>query len=358
MSSAPPIPPAGRSAARRVLVLGWYGTETIGDMAILAGLVSEYRQSNPDVSFIVPSQYPAYTRHNVARLGLEVAVPTYGDPQLLGDLWNCDTVIIGGGPLMDIPQLNVIATLMERAHALGRRTVVEGCGVGPAHWPSTRQALQRIVKVADVVRLRDQGSARLLREIGITRPVEIGDDPAARWVRSTGITHRENSDGPICVFARQLTSEYPQSTTPESASASLATFVQRLCDWYPERQVRLHAMHHFPVGGDDRVYARRLAARVDRRACSVDHVPRTPIETVNIMADAAFVVCMRFHSLVFAHAIRAPLLAIDYTDGGKVFHYTREHGLDRRRVALGALPQIDRWSLVALGLADRMTAAV
>jgi polysaccharide pyruvyl transferase WcaK-like protein/sulfatase maturation enzyme AslB (radical SAM superfamily) len=338
------------STMRQVLVLGWYGTETVGDLAILAGIVGEYRHDHPGVRFVVPSHYPAYTRHNLARMALDCDVTSYGDPELIGDLWNCDTVIIGGGPLMDIPQIAWLASIFERARRRGCRTIVEGCGVGPVNRPETAAAILRIVEASDEIRLRDAGSARQLEALGAGRTVDIVEDPAVRWVRSTGIRHTTTVEGPISVFARELTAEYPQATSIEGATTAVAAFLRRVCDWHPGRAVRLHAMHHFPVGGDDREFARRLAGLIDRPACTVDEIPRTPLETVGIMAEASLVICMRFHSLVFAHTIGAPLLAIDYTDGGKVAHYIDERGLHHRLVALTDLANLTRDNLPALGL--------
>lgn len=342
---------------QRVLVLGWYGTETIGDLAILAGIVGDYRREHPGVSFTVVSLSPPYTRHNLTRLGLGCDVVSYGDPELLGDLWNCDTVIVGGGPLMDLPQLPWIAGILERAKMRGCRTIVEGCGVGPVNLPATSLALQRIMAAADLVKLRDHGSAGLLRTIGITRPVDIVDDPARRWVLSTGVRWRQRREGPICIFAREPSWEYLAGFPLEGVIRGLTTFLHHVCEWAGDREVRLHAMHWFPVGGDDRRFAHRLRALAGRDTVRVDDVPRTPRETVEIMADAGFVVCMRFHSLVFAHAIGAPLLGIDYTSGGKIAHYAADHGLTRRCVSLKDVARVDRYALAGLGEPGHQRAA-
>ena len=300
----------------------------------------------------MPSQFPDYTRHNLTRIGLDCTVTSYGDPELIGDLWNCDTVIVGGGPLMDIPQMAWLATVVERARMLGRRTIVEGCGVGPVNRPETAQAIVRIASATDEIRLRDAGSLRRLRELGVRADATVVGDPGGRWVRASGVRHLGRADGPIRVFARELTSEYPQPIAPGDATATLARCLQRVCDWFPARSVRLHAMHHFPVGGDDRMYGRRLARLIDRSACTVDEIPRTPHETLELMASASFVICMRFHSLVFAHGIGAPLLAIDYTDGGKMAHYLLEHGLERRRFTFPALDTLHRAGLIELGMTE------
>jgi polysaccharide pyruvyl transferase WcaK-like protein len=345
-SSKPPIP----AGIRKVLVLGWYGTETIGDLAILSGIFDAYRQASPGVRFVVPSLNPAYTRHNVGRIGLECSVTSYGDPELIGDLWNCDTVIIGGGPLMDLPQMPWLASIFERGRLAGCRTIVEGCGVGPVNLPATGMALRRIMAAATDVRLRDRGSALLLGLIGINRHVDIVEDPARRWVQSTGIRYRRVPDGPICVFARELSWEYSLSSSGEMVTERLAQFLKNLCVWFPCREVRLHSMHHFPVGGDDRRYAHRLKGLINMPTCHVDDIPRTPIETVDIMADAAFAICMRFHSLVFADVVGTPLLAIDYTSGGKVADYADDHGLSERCVSFSGLARLDRRVMLSLGL--------
>jgi polysaccharide pyruvyl transferase WcaK-like protein len=338
------------ASPNRVLVLGWYGTETIGDQAILAGLIDEYRRKTPDATFIVPSQYPFYTRVNIERLGLDCRVTSYGDDELTGDLWGCGTVMIGGGPLMDIPQLGWLATIVEHARASGRRTIVEGCGIGPVHLPETGAYIGRIARAANEIRLRDRASAKRLRALGYEGHVTVIDDPAARWVRSQSIRHYGSGAGPICLSARELTHEYPQATSPADATHAIAALLARVSDWFPGRALRLHAMHHFPVGGDDRIYARRLARLVGNGRCLVDNTPRTPTETLSIMAEASLVIAMRFHSVVFAHTIGAPMVAIDYTDGGKVTDYLSEHDLAERRLTFADLARIGRQDLIQRGL--------
>ena len=44
----------------------------------------------------------------------------------------------------------------------------------------------------------------------------------------------------------------------------------------------------------------------------------SPAEILAAMQRAQFCICMRFHSVLFAHELGIPYLAVDYTSGGKI----------------------------------------
>ncbi|MGC3695943.1 polysaccharide pyruvyl transferase family protein, partial [Enterococcus faecalis] len=45
----------------------------------------------------------------------------------------------------------------------------------------SRQIVREVFTLADWVSVRDEGSAELLREIGVTRPVKVAPDPVWAW---------------------------------------------------------------------------------------------------------------------------------------------------------------------------------
>ena len=49
----------------RILILGWYGTETIGDRAIFAGLMQLLSQSLGDINVTVGSLNPFFTERTL-----------------------------------------------------------------------------------------------------------------------------------------------------------------------------------------------------------------------------------------------------------------------------------------------------
>jgi polysaccharide pyruvyl transferase WcaK-like protein len=99
-------------------------------------------------------------------------------------------------------------------------------------------------------------------------------------------------------------------------------------------------MHYFPIGNDDRLFARRIAKRIGNLRLSAPIYPLSPYEIAEKMADSMFCVCMRFHSVVFAQAIGAPYIGIDYTAGGKVANFLRDVGQEARCFSYAQLSEL------------------
>jgi hypothetical protein len=77
-------------------------------------------------------------------------------------------------------------------------------------------------------------------------------------------------------------------------------------------------MHKYAVGGDDRIFYRRLLTQFPEILSRLDNRHRTPIEDLQLIARSRAVLAMRFHSVVFSLATNTPFLAVDYTLGGKI----------------------------------------
>jgi polysaccharide pyruvyl transferase WcaK-like protein/glycosyltransferase involved in cell wall biosynthesis/sulfatase maturation enzyme AslB (radical SAM superfamily) len=329
-----------------VLLAGWYGTETAGDIAILQGIMSEYLSENPALRFRVLSLYPFYTLTTIetwpAALRDKVTVIDYASEEAWQATVQCDALVMAGGPLMDIGETQKILCLFKRFADLNKPRVIEGCGIGPLNQVGYRWNVCRTARLATRITVRDSSSRELLRSFGIRKTIEVRMDPATTFVRAQAIRH-DGADGKVIrCFLRELTAEYPQSVTPEQAMQSLAGLLRKLLEWYPEHRIELWAMHHFPVGYDDRVFAQKLVRNIGNARLSCDWTPRTPREILLAMSRADFCVCMRFHSCVFAFEVGVPFLAIDYTAGGKINGFLEDQKQTARLCRLAELGSLDR----------------
>lgn len=347
LSSMPPCPSAGvgKPGPKRMLVLGWYGTETAGDVAILAGLLLKHAAAGT-TSFTVLSLYPYYSRVTLRplaqELGIHLEIEPYDSVRVIGRLEQFGTVIMGGGPLMDIEQTGLIRNFFRAARALGIPCHVDGCGIGPLHQPRFQTVVAEILRLATEIRLRDDASLLATRLLIGPVSAAVIPEPSIAYLRSLGTQWRPSENRIIRGWLRMLTPEYPQATSIVESTEIMVSFLQKVLDWHPHHVLELGAMHCFPVGWDDREFARELAARLGNNRVTVDLVPRSPKEILAQMATAELNLCMRFHSVVFAHTIGAPFIALDYTAGGKVPGFLEGTGFGGRELRYPDLPGLTR----------------
>lgn len=320
---------------REVLIVGWYGTETAGDKAILGELIHQLRIKNAGVKITLASLYPYYSRLTVDELALDGVriIPTYSH-----EFWQAskraDRVIMGGGPLMDIEELGTILWSFILAKQSRHITQIAGCGIGPiGEDPRYAEAIQHILRFSDVIELRDSASAVFARQWTGRDDITMTGDPAEQFVRRWKDEHTttEQSAPYLNLFLREWPEEYRGALSLSEFSELKVQFESELGQWIRQMcedlqvQPRFLAMHHFIVGNDDREFNRRFATKY---LCGLDPVvdmnPLTVSQILSFMQTATLNICMRYHSVLFAKTLGVPLVAIDYTMGGKVARFIED----------------------------------
>jgi len=357
-------PRSGR-ANSRVLIVGWYGTETVGDKAILASLLARLRdRPNPPAEIRLASFYPFVTDNTLRELGIgkgDVAVvETYGK-EFCAACVSSDEIILGGGPLMDIEALNHVLYAFMRGARRGAGLRVEGCGIGPLKARVYTEAVGHILRLATTITLRDSAAVQRCRvQFGRPDAARV-TDPARDFVLSADVAVAPVAEPVVACFLR----DWPGSFTKAYSREELPTLRRNLergleemladCATRLGAELHLYPMHCFHVGGDDRRFNRALARRLARRFgvnARVISSPATPLEILAAMRTAALAVCMRYHSVVFAEALGAPFLAIDYTCGGKVAGFLQDAGRTECMVDSAQLAR-GEWTEVASQLLGR-----
>jgi MoaA/NifB/PqqE/SkfB family radical SAM enzyme/polysaccharide pyruvyl transferase WcaK-like protein len=337
-------------SAQNVLIVGWYGTETAGDKAILWTILKNLRsRPHPPQKIYLSSLYPFVSLRTVKEmeLGDISIVETYSND--FENICNTvDEVVVGGGPLMDIEPLSHILYAFIQAAKSQAISRIEGCGIGPLSSPLYTRVVEEIFKLADYISLRDRASThRCLHEFEI-RNVKTQCDPAVDYVESVknksellkdSILPLGNTRNISCFlreWGRDYAGELEESeykTVKNRFEAQLA----QLIIWVAcgkEADVHLLPMHSFLIGGDDRVFNRYLtqqvspllAQKASNLAVRFAREPLSPLEILQSMYRAKFNICMRFHSVLFAETLGVPYLAIDYTRGGKIQAFLEDRG--------------------------------
>lgn len=343
---------AGRQAfaapvtQERILICGWYGTETLGDKAILGGVIDIARRRWPQVAVDVASLEPYVSRMTARQMpDLRIArVLTLGEAFAAITGAEYSAVAIGGGPLMSsIPWCTHLLELFATAKLSGVKCLIAGCGIGPLYVDYRNAAIKHLLEIADEVVLRDRASAEIARGVlGVERKCAVALDPAFVWIRRQKRISVDRDpkqillavrNWPIEEFAARMDKAHAErvKTTYETQLALMIREMLRI-----DRSLIIvpFCMHKYAVGGDDRLFYRRLLGEFPEILARLDDRHRTPIEDLRLIARSRAILAMRFHSVVFSLATKTPFLAVDYTLGGKIEGLLNDLGLRHLLIAI------------------------
>ena len=344
-----------------VLITGWYGTETVGDKAILGQILEEISSKDSGAQILVTSVYPFVTKRTLQELKIEnVEVVELFSMESLQWAATADKVVMGGGPLMEMEWLAIPLWLFSLAKAAGHRTVIWGCGIGPINTERGKKAMCEILELADEITLRDNASADYAQKLIGLDNIQVIDDPAVAYIRSHYERHRGSKNNSILAcFLREITAEYANKMQYDEFigyrskfEKALADNIKKLCREHKLKPI-FYSMHNFIVGGDDRDFNYRFVNEYFGGLDNEVYPKLTSIDVVTTaMREAELCLCMRFHSVAFADTLEAPYIAIDYTRGGKIEAFLSDNGKTSRMVSM------DDISATSSLLCDRYAAFV
>lgn len=358
--------------SKTTLIVGWYGTETAGDKAILWTIIKNLRSRlQPPEKIYLASLYPFVSQWTVKEMALgEIEVVETFSREFEQICDRVEEVVVGGGPLMDIEALNHMLYSFMRASKSGAVARIEGCGIGPLVNPLYIKVVAEMMRLADVVTLRDAASTERCVNQFSGSNVRTVADPATDYVEYIKSEPQLINTVPILgtsanvsCFLREWSGEYAAKRTPEeyvNLKIKFETELAKLIAAVAQSQnldVHLLPMHTFQVGGDDRVFNRRLAKDISGLLGETEPESKvrfargvvSPEEILQSMNGAQFNICMRFHSVLFAETLGVPYLAIDYTGGGKIKAFLTAKGQLNRLISLEEVAA-GQWSDKIAGL--------
>lgn len=340
--------PAGASGQRGTLLCGWYGTETLGDKAILASIVACIRKLDPGGLVQIASLEPMYTRLTVAEIPDLGGCEVIDVPMALRTVAARKALLFAGGPLMAIPQMAEMEALFRRARHANVARILAGCGVGPLGSASGNRAILGVLDAAGQRLFRDAESLEIASRMSKhdDHADAVCEDPAASWVAAQSVPSVEPLVPTLGLGLRDWPShEYARGMGPVRADAIRANFETSLLSALESLLAEQPTLSIVPIpfctndaGGDDRLMYWRLVSRASpnlRAAIDTSLISRepTPGEAIAAMQRCGAFMSMRFHSLVFADTLGLPVVAIDYTMGaGKTHALARKIGCPMLRI--------------------------
>lgn len=318
-----------------VLIIGWYGTETIGDRGILAEILRVFNIIDKKINYTIASIYPFYTERTIledtkfyidyCNLNVETIqniriIDSRSLVQLKKAIKNSDYIILGGGPLDDMMCMHMIDFAFKYAKKNRKKTMVFGSGLNVLKKNEFKRVTRSIFKHSDVTVLRDYKSLQIAKELGVEKleDVKVSIDPAcfvAKIYRDKNDIYIGSGDCYV-INLREFPAIYAMNEQINNTNLDdkLYKFMQTISK--KEESLVLVAMNYFAVGNDDRDILNRVNILSDNRF-TVINKPLSLQETFDVFLKAKRCIGMRFHSVVFQTILNGNNYIMNYTDPQK-----------------------------------------
>ena len=320
---------------REITICGAYGRGNAGDETILAAIIQQFRQRDPDVPICVLSKDPigAALRNNVR------SIYTFSMGKVRRQLRRTRLFVSGGGSLIqDVTSTRSLLYYLWTicaAYRRGNRVMLYGCGIGPVNRRLNRRLAGRIIdRCADIVTLRDPDSQETLTSLGVSHPkVYITADPTLLQ----GVAAPEQDaameqagldpKGKYCMFVLRRWKSVRQRLPAFAAAAE-----------YAYRTYGMTPVFFMLEPGKDQAVTQQV---MDRIRCPKIALPviQDGATICAIISKMEMVVSMRLHALIFASGQGVPVAGIVYDPkvSGFLDYLEQANYISAEEVSAGAL---------------------
>ena len=319
-----------------VTIVGWYGTETSGDRAILDGILSVLKGVDKTAQVKLGSLFPFYSKRTLLeekdvfkKSAPEIQIELFDikeKVQLAEAVEKSDVLILGGGPLMDLEELYLIDQAFTTACKRKIPAMVMGCGIGPLNNKKYIKLVENILEKAVKISLRDEISGQTAEKLWPNKfSYECLGDPAVISIENYLKENERTPEDYLAVNFRDFPGEqYGNNTCVNmQAIAGMLNDLSKRND-----KIYLVPMHTFHIGNDDRKYLTKMQMCCNNEKISVLHKPMNLHELYGLYRNAEGCIGMRYHSVVMQTILNGNNLVFDYTDpnSGKITGFLNMSG--------------------------------
>ncbi len=311
----------------RLTLSNCYGTDNVGDQAILTCMIELLQSNLGRVEIDVLSRWPAKTRRrhggvNAVRSGIIT-----GSWATCRSIRRAEMLVFGGGGIIqDASSLgNLLFHLSRLALAILFRTPFVGCGigVGPIKSRAGRWLTSKILNRADGLYVRDDASAILLRGININRPPTVitsdfanalipaenfGEEPVYQQVTKL----RRQSDCLVGLSLRPQAGKHRQPNKLSPGFADAIRAIARACDELIEDKNATIVFIPMEPREDNALAQTFLPLVHNRNKVLVLPGELKPKVVMSIVGLMDILLGMRLHSLIFGAQTFVPMIGLDY----------------------------------------------
>lgn len=313
-------------------MIGWYGSETLGDRGIFLGIIELLYRKYGHCEFTISSFNTFFTKRCIEEDLVFIKkidsnfsyniIDNRRTKETKASIKKSDVVVIGGGPLMSIGSMYALDYYV--AYAANNRIPVLNMGTGIGDLKGHYQKLaMNIVKNCSISVFRDKHSIEYTEEkLGKNDLRTFSFDPAILPCRlfqeSHILTSKRKKDSTCSVNFRNFPSATYTTSTSNNIDAFMKNFLSILSENFDV--VELIPQHNFFYGHDDRLILSELRQSLELPNVKVLHYPQSLYDLYESYFEATCVVGMRYHAVVFQTLLNGNNIIVDYTprERGKI----------------------------------------
>ncbi|WP_406944966.1 polysaccharide pyruvyl transferase CsaB [Halobacillus sp. SY10] len=285
-----------------VVLSGYFGFHNAGDEAILASMIKQLRNADPEIRITVLTNDEI---HTTATYGVE-SVNRWKINDVVRILKKADGLISGGGSLLQNatgPRSIIYYTaIMNMARFLRKPVYIYAQGMGPFRQSLLKKLVTYTLNRVSKITVRDKDSMDLLRTIGVKKEISLVPDPVLGLERSeepsSWIEENQVKSPIISISARDWTGK--EKFIPKLAQAA----DQLTEEGYSIVFVPMH-------GASDYEFSKEITANMKHRAY-VSPADSSIEEKMAIITASELLIGMRLHALIFSAVCETPFVPISY----------------------------------------------
>jgi polysaccharide pyruvyl transferase WcaK-like protein len=323
----------------KVLITGWYGTETTGDKAILAEILHFIKQRSPKCQLVLTTLNEKVSKQTERELDFLknselVKIEEAYKPKIIE---KCDAVIMGGGPLMETNALIDVWRIFKEANRQRKERIIFGCGLGPFNTEEMKKIAAQILQMSTKGFFRDEESFDFAIQLAPDNEFFYACDPAIGFLKRNFAQKNEIEENEIiATLFRANTAEFKGGIDKELVEKQNSQMALKLASMLhkviSESKLKIHfmAMNYHWLGGDDRIFNRLVANNLEENdEVELERRYLTLNGVVESLLNVSAAVAMRYHGHIFCLSLGIPFLSIDYTgQKGKVANLVKRIGYD------------------------------
>ncbi|MEM3731856.1 MAG: polysaccharide pyruvyl transferase family protein [Candidatus Bathyarchaeia archaeon] len=298
---------------RAIIVEGYYGCGSIGDEAILQGLLKNIRETFGQVEITVLSHDPQNTRmtHHVVAVGKSVKEFILNIPRLIR---RSDCYIFGGGNLLHDKAFYTMPLFVSRVlivRMFRKKFVILAQGIGPINTKLGKMLLKIGLKMADAITVRDTISSNYLSQIGIAHVLTADTSFAIDLIDCVDPDNMSNYNNLTIGVALRSPMCF-EFNKPQNFENVIAETLDYLIDKLKANIIFISLLKSKSIYDDDALINSVFTKMKNQQNVKIISNITSPTQLIAIFTKFDILIGTPLHSLIFSTIAKTPFIAINY----------------------------------------------